>query len=208
LVASSRPSAPLGAYSFGIVTHHPWKRAVVTKRIRTTLIGLAAMLQCSSANAGGLVDELKLGVLGHDVPYLWSNFRAEPNSVDINIEALLSPSISFLGGTIRPAVGGTINTVGATSHAYIDARWQFETHGGFFLGLGIGGAIHNGQLQLEDWNRKALGSRVLFHFPAEIGYRFDEHNSLSLYFEHTSNGYTVHPNEGLDRLGIRYGYRF
>jgi lipid A 3-O-deacylase len=180
----------------------------VTKRQRTTLIGLAAILQCSAANAGGLVDELKLGVLGHDVPYLWSNFRAEPNSVDINIEALLSPAISFLGGTIRPAVGGTINTVGATSHAYIDARWQFETHSGFFLALGIGAAIHNGQLQLEDWDRKALGSRVLFHFPAEIGYRFDEHNSLSVYFEHTSNGYTVHPNEGLDRLGIRYGYRF
>ena len=187
---------------------NPWKRTPVNKRIRTALVGLAATLPCSLGNAGSLVEELKLGVLGHDVPYLWSNFRVEPNSVDINIEALFSPSISFMGGAIRPAVGGTINTVGATSHAYIDARWQFETHRGFFLGLGIGAAIHNGQLQLEDLNRKALGSRVLFHFPAEIGYRFDEHNSLSLYFEHTSNGYTVHPNEGLDRLGIRYGYRF
>ena len=180
----------------------------MNKRIHATLIALVATLQCSSANAGSLVDELKLGVLGHDVPYLWSNFRAEPNSVDVNIEALLSPSISFFGGAIRPAVGGTINTVGATSHAYIDARWQLETHSGFYLGLGIGATIHNGQLQLEDWNRKALGSRVLFHFPAEIGFRFDAHNSLSVYFEHTSNGYTVRPNEGLDRVGIRYGYRF
>jgi hypothetical protein len=68
--------------------------------------------------------------------------------------------------------------------------------------------LHARVADLEDWDRKALGSRVLFHFPAEIGYRFDERNSLSVYFEHTSNGYTVHPNEGLDRLGIRYGYRF
>jgi hypothetical protein len=55
---------------------------------------------------------------------------------------------------------------------------------------------------------KALGSRVLFHIPVEIGLRFDDHNSLSVYFEHTSNGYTQDFNEGLDRLGVRYGYRF
>jgi lipid A 3-O-deacylase len=55
---------------------------------------------------------------------------------------------------------------------------------------------------------QALGSRVLFHIPAEVGYRFDDHNSLSAYFEYMSNAYTVSPNEGMDRLGIRYGYRF
>ena len=68
--------------------------------------------------------------------------------------------------------------------------------------------MHDGQLQLEDWDRKALGSRVLFHIPAEVGYRFDDHHNLSAYFEHMSNAYTVSPNEGMDRLGIRYGYRF
>ena len=139
---------------------------------------------------------------------LWSGFRAEPNSADINVEAIFSPPIAFLGGTISPALGASISTIGATSDAYLDARWQMETGCGIFLGLGIGGAVHNGQLQLEDWDRKALGSRVLFHFPLEIGYRFDEHNSLSAYFEHMSNAYTVDPNEGLDRLGVRYGYRF
>jgi lipid A 3-O-deacylase len=170
-----------------------------------------ALLLCSAALpalADGVVQELKLGFLDHDVPDLWSGFRAEPDSVDINIEALLSPSVPFLGGTVRPALGGTINTVGATSHAYIDARWQYEMPSGIFLGLGIGGAIHNGQLQFEDPNLKALGSRVLFHIPIEIGYRFDAHSSLSAYFEHTSNAFIVEPNEGLDRLGVRYGYRF
>jgi lipid A 3-O-deacylase len=160
------------------------------------------------AAAGPLIDELKIGVLWHDVPGLWSGFQAEPNSADINVEALLSPSIAFLGGSIRPAIGGSISTVGATSDGYIDARWQYETPSGIFFGLGLGAAVHNGQLKLEDWDRKALGSRVLFHIPAEIGYRFDEHNSLSAYFEHMSNAYTVSPNEGMDRLGVRYGYRF
>jgi lipid A 3-O-deacylase len=160
------------------------------------------------AFADGFVQELKIGVLDHDVPNLWSGFRAEPDSADINIEAIFSPSVAFLGGTISPALGGSISTIGATSDVYLDARWQMEMGCGIFLGLGIGGAVHNGQLQLEDWDRKALGSRVLFHIPLEIGYRLDDHNSLSAYFEHMSNAYTVSPNEGLDRLGIRYGYRF
>lgn len=174
------------------------------------LIAVAAclVLAADMADAGPLIDELKLGVLWHDAPGLWSGFQAETNSADINVEALLSPSIAFLGGTIRPAIGGSISTVGATSNAYIDARWQYETASGIFFGLGLGAAVHNGQLKLEDWDRKALGSRVLFHIPAEIGYRFDAHNSLSAYFEHMSNAYTVSPNEGMDRLGIRYGYRF
>jgi lipid A 3-O-deacylase len=110
------------------------------------LIGWTAMtlLLCGAAVpalAGGVVEELKLGILDHDVPDLWSGFRAEPDSVDINIEALLSPSAPFLGGTVRPALGGTINTVGATSHAYIDARWQYEMPSGVFFGLGIGGPV-------------------------------------------------------------------
>lgn len=179
--------------------------------IRATLLivlAVATLLQLDAASAGPFIDELKIGVLAHDVPHLWSGFQAEPNSADINIEALFSPSVAFLGGTIRPAIGGSISTVGATSDAYIDARWQYETPSGIFFGLGLGAAVHNGQLQLDDWDRKALGSRVLFHIPAEVGYRFDEHNSVSAYFEHMSNAYTVSPNEGMDRLGIRYGYRF
>lgn len=177
-------------------------------RIGTGLAALALAVMTGSATAGGLVDEVKIGVLAHDVPYLWSNFRAEPASADINVEVLFSPALPFLGGTIRPAVGGTVSTIGATSHGYIDARWQYETASRIFFGLGIGAAVHNGQLQLDDWDRKALGSRLLFHFPIEIGYRLDDRSSISAYFEHISNGYTVSPNEGLDRLGIRYGYRF
>lgn len=172
-------------------------------------VGLFLAIGCAPpAMAGDLFSEVKIGVLDHDTPDLWSGFRREEDSVDINIEALLSPSVTFFGGTIRPAIGATINTQGETSHAYIDARWQYETESGIFLGLGVGGAIHDGNLDASDPDKKALGSRLLFHIPAELGYRFDEHNSFSVYFEHTSNANTQDVNEGLDRLGIRYGYRF
>lgn len=177
--------------------------------LAATFLSLAILVGATErAIADGLLHELRIGVLAHDVPDLWSGFRAEPESADVNIEAVMSPSIAFLGGDIRPALGGSIDSAGGTSHAYVDVRWQYELPGGLFIGLGVGAAVHNGQLELVDLDRKALGSRVLFHFPAEIGLHLDDHNSVSLYFEHISNGYTVDPNEGLDRLGVRYGYRF
>jgi hypothetical protein len=160
-----------------------------------------------AAQQAPFVREMRLGVLGHDVPGIWSGFRLE-HGTDINLELILSPSVQFLGGTIRPALGGSWNTEGYTSKIYADARWMIESRNGLFLGLGIGAAIHDGLLDPTELDRKALGRRVLFHFPLEIGYRFDAHNSLSLYFEHISNGYTTTHNEGLDSLGIRYGYKF
>lgn len=161
-----------------------------------------------SAAADGFVRELKIGVLAHDVPDLWSGFRRENDAVAINAEAIFAPSISLLGGFIHPALGGAIATEGGTSNVYLDARWIFETDSRLFFSVGLGAAIHDGQTRLKDPDLKVLGSRALFHIPAEIGYRFDDHNSVSLYFEHMSNGYTAKVNEGLDRLGIRYGYRF
>ena len=151
--------------------------------------------------------EFRGGVLAHEVPGLWSGFRLE-SGVDINAELLFGSGFPILGGTIRPAIGATVNTAGDTNKAYVDARWEIEGPSGIFLGLGLGAAVHDGLLDPTDPDRKALGSRVLFHIPIEIGWRFDERNSISVYFEHISNGFLADSNEGLDSIGVRYGYRF
>jgi hypothetical protein len=164
----------------------------------------------ATAQADGAVYEIRGGILAHDVPALWSGFRTEEDAVALNLEAIFPSSVSLLGGTIRPAVGASVATGGGTSNAYADLRWMFEAPGGLFFAVGIGATVHDGKTGLVAPNQtdKALGSRVLFHVPAEIGYRFDTHNSLSVYFEHMSNANTAGSNEGLDRLGVRYGYRF
>ena len=151
--------------------------------------------------------EIRGGVLAHDVPDLWSGFNRE-RGVDLNGEVLIGSGLPFLFGTLRPALGGSLNTSGATSKAYLDARWEIETPSGLFFGTGLGAALHNGLLDATDPDRKALGSRVLFHIPVEVGLRFNERHSLSIYFEHMSNAHTRPVNEGLDDIGIRYGYRF
>ena len=169
--------------------------------------GLAITLP-PSAHAQSLIEELKIGALIHDIPNMWSGFRQEHQGVDVNFEALLRPSLPLFLGTIRPALGATISTRGDTNHAYLGARWQVELPIGIFFGLGLGAAVHDGHTLPDSASHKALGSRVLFHIPAEIGVRFDRHNSLSIYFEHTSNAGLANHNEGMDRIGLRYGYRF
>jgi lipid A 3-O-deacylase len=169
---------------------------------------LLPLTGAGAAQAESLFYDMKVGGLYHDVPGLWSGFQLEKKSLDINIEAQLSPSMQVWFFTMRPAFGGTINTEGLTSHAYADARLSYEWPSGVFFGFGVGAAIHDGHIGIDDPYRKAMGSRVLFHAPLELGYRFDAHNSISGYFEHISNGYTQRYNEGMDRAGIRYGYRF
>lgn len=162
------------------------------------------------ARAGDYLHALKFGILAHDVPDLWSGFAVEDRWVDLNFEAQFKPSLLLFGGTLRPVLGASINTNGDTSHAYLDARWEIDCASNIFFGLGLGAAIHDGETGGlgSDPDKKWLGSRVLFHIPAEIGIHLDAHNDLSVYFEHTSNAYTMTYNEGMDRIGIRYGYRF
>ena len=163
-----------------------------------------ALAQLADAPSGW---EFRGGILAHDVPGLWSGFRLE-GGIDIYAELLFGAGIPFLGGTIRPAVGATVNTEGYTSRAYIDARWEYQTPSGIFFGLGLGGTVHDGLLDPTDPDKKALGSRILFHIPIEIGLRLDDRRSISVYFEHMSNAFMFDSNEGLDSIGVRYGYKF
>src|SRR5436190_14385327 len=165
------------------------------------LLGAPAAAQDTSVAPtprGGLIYELKIGALAHDVP-LTANSK-EPLGPDLNLEVVFGPSLDFLFGTIRPALGATINFAGFTSKAYLDARWQVECCWGAFFALGIGAAIHNGELDSLATARdhKQLGYRVLFHPTAEWGYRLTEHHSVSIFFEHISNANTSRQNEGLD----------
>jgi hypothetical protein len=53
-----------------------------------------------------------------------------------------------------------------------------------------------------------LGCRVLFRESLSVGVRFMKHHSLSVMVDHISNAGLCDHNDGLDTLGVRYGYRF
>jgi len=173
----------------------------------TSFLFCSANVSADESDMKSVFHEISIGVLDHDTDHLWSGFSRE-SGVDINFEALFTPSFEILGGKIRPAVGASINTSGDTSKLYAGARWRYEFEQGIFLGIGLGGAVHTGDTKFESVDSKALGSKVLFHIPLEAGYRFNEHYSASIYFDHVSNASLANENEGLDTLGLRIGYRF
>ena len=155
----------------------------------------------------GVIHTLRLGVLSHDVGDLWSGFRRE-DGVDFNVEAQLNYALPIFEGNLRPALGASINSEGDTSKAYLDARWEVVVRESLLFALGIGAAVHDGNTDSNRRDKKALGSRVLFHIPIELGFFVTERVSASLFFDHVSNAYLADENEGLDTIGFRIGYRF
>jgi hypothetical protein len=161
--------------------------------------------QLSPASSGP-IEEIKTGALVHDMPGFISGHQRE-HGVDLNLELIFSPSVNLLSGTLRPALGGTANFEGYTSQVYAYGRWERDFASGFFTATGVGGSWNNGELRLISYSHKALGSHLLFHLPFEFGWWISPRASLSLYYDHMSNAYLAHDNEGLDTLGVRYGIR-
>ena len=152
--------------------------------------------------------EIRAGILAHDVDNLWSNSNRE-QGVDLSTELILKrPCFQFLSGTVHPNMGFSINASGYTSSLYAGLLWGHEIEYHFIFNIGVGAAMHSGNLEATDDDQKALGSRILFRIPIEIGYKFNGRNRLYLSFAHLSNAYLASPNEGLDTLGLRYGYSF
>lgn len=88
--------------------------------------------------------------------------------------------------------------------------WQYDFAAGPFVAGSLGLAIHDGELDTERSDRKALGGRVLFRESVEIGYRFGEahRHAVSVMLSHISNAGIYERNEGMDTIAARYGIRF
>lgn len=180
------------------------RKTHLTCRILAWWLLAAILASPTAAGATGWVDEGKLGVIYHDIPV--GGDHREPQA-DVNGE-LLFVSPDFLGtiGAPRPHLGGSVNTAGATSYAYFGLTWTAAPWDGpIFLGLGLGGAVHDGLLNKESPHRKELGSRVLFHESLESGYRFTESVSLSIFLDHMSDANLTRHNAGMTDLGFAWG---
>jgi lipid A 3-O-deacylase len=152
------------------------------------------------------VSEVRLGGMYHDAGVFGT--RKEKGE-DVNAEILFT-SPNFLASiwAPRPHLGTTINTVGDTSQVYAGLTWSFNLWKSLFLELSEGGSLNNGNLDKRDPNRKDLGSNVLFRESASLGWKFDDHNSLSIMLDHISNAGLAKYNGGMETVGLRYGYHF
>jgi lipid A 3-O-deacylase len=182
-----------------------WKNSFM----KFTVMVVCLLSPClASADSRSLVSELRLGYLAHDIDAV--SFNRE-DGWDMNAEILFRPLGKELVGdtvSIYPHLGASMNTKGDTSQAYLGLTLRRDLAKKFFAEAMFGGAVHDGHLDLEKRDRKALGARWLFRLGAAIGYNFTEHINTSLVYDHVSNAELKSANEGLDTLGIKLGYRF
>ena len=172
------------------------------------LISAAGGYAFDDPSTEGLLREIRWGVAAHDVDGLWSSESYE-DGPDILAELVFNrPLFQLLSGTAYPNAGATINTRGYTSKVFAGLLHQWELSEHLFFATGVGLALHNGELDTTQPDRKSLGSRVLFRVPIEFGIAFNCHHRIMVAFDHVSNAGLAQPNEGMDTLGVMYGYRF
>lgn len=174
-------------------------------RLAIAVVAIVLLVLCRPAlSQENLIHELRGGVLVHDVN-MWGAGDVEDGAA-VNGELAFRSFGAVLDGQVRPVIGASYVSGDRTSYAYADARWEY-TQDWFFFGIGLGAAIHDGELRREP-GRKDLGSRILFHVPIEAGVQITDANRVSIYFEHVSNAWLADPNPGMDNIGLRLAHRF
>ena len=116
----------------------------------------------------------------------------------------------------RPTAGGSYNTDGRTSYAYLGATWTVDLfpetlNRTVFLEGFFGAAAHNGhtgEKTLENITLNALGCTPIFREAAALGFRLTEHWSIMATVDHISNAGLCVNNRGLTNFGGKIGYTF
>lgn len=176
------------------------------------LTAAAALALFAAAPATAGVEEVRFGVLAHD---LGAFSTGKEDGLNLNVEAVFSSpsSLSWLGKP-RPHVGLSAATDGAaTSQLYAGLGWQANLSPRYYAGVGFGFMIHDGETRYRAGDpvlpdTAYLGCRVLARLSGEVGYRLTSRLSAALYTTHASNAGVCGQNEGLDATGFRLGYRF
>ncbi len=182
-------------------------------------LGAAASLVLAPNRAAAqtkLVDEVKIGVLAHDIGFLTHHVEG---GADLNLELLFaSPDMLSIIGSPRPHIGADINTAGNTSDGHIGLTWGWTLlpslfgGGAVFANGSLGGAVHDGftgtKTSVAPPGRKLLGSQVLFRESAELGYQITPIVSISALLDHISNANLAPRNAGITSAGARLGFRF
>jgi lipid A 3-O-deacylase len=169
-----------------------------------------------------IVDEVKFGVLDHDVQFL----GGKEGGADVNGEILFRspvPDVAaqqvppWLRWLVQPRLhfGFEANTAGYTSQVYFGGTWTWmlarqllRQDDGLDFGISFGPSFNDGDIVSHQPDRKSLGANVLFREGFELGYLFMPRFEVSVLFDHVSNGGLAKYNQSINDLGVRFGYKF
>jgi len=194
-------------FCFIVVFYFLWGDLVMKKFV---FFVFCVFLTFSSFSFGA-IREFRIGVLDHDPHRVWGSWccRGREEGIDYNAELIFDKVLfSLFSHSAYPSVGVSLNDSGDTSKIYGGFLWNIQTDMGFFFDYSFGLAAHNGRKDTKDKERKALGSEVLFRNAFESGWLFGGKHRVSVMVDHVSNADLAEPNQGLDSVGLRYGFVF
>jgi len=151
--------------------------------------------------------EVQLGLLSYDTGLFTDQ---DFHGAVVNAEILFpSPDFLYFLGSPRPHIGIDAALVDDPIHfAYAGLTWDTYLTKRLYFSASAGGALTTADNLENPTEYKALGSRVLFHLGAGLGFDVTDNATIQLYADHFSNANLTSPNDGAENAGIRFGYRF
>lgn len=184
--------------------------------IRTGASALALLI-AGAAGAEAQLDELRLGLVAHDVVD-----HAE-DGPQVSVEALFS-SPDFLARvwSPRPYLYGSFSTQGYTNLVAAGLAWDGHLTDRLRIEGSLGISYNDGVSDVVDLppgdpdririaeTRALLGSDWLFRSQIGADYMMTERWAVGAYYEHFSHGQILGNgrNQALDEFGVRLGYHF
>ena len=162
----------------------------------------------------GWLSEIRVGLLKHSASI--STSTPKEKGVDGSFEILFSsPQFLKLIWSPRPHIGTSVNASKKdTDLLYAGLTWGWHPFRYLFIDASFGLSLHNGYNDVKSTDPlygrvREFGCDWLFRESLEIGTPISKGQRLSVMWDHVSHGGICDTeNEGMDNLGIRYGYKF
>jgi lipid A 3-O-deacylase len=180
----------------------------------------AALVIAPGAQAG--VDEVHVGVMAHNVCVINCDNADKEEGPNAELQVSFdSPGFLSWAFSPQPYLMVSANTSGGTSFGGAGLEWRWNFADGWALEPGFGVVVHdgetdnpfpNGSPEAEEFNDEhvLLGSETLFRTSLGLTRDFEGPWEAQLFYEHLSHGQILASgrNQGLDEVGIRFGYQF
>jgi lipid A 3-O-deacylase len=186
------------------------------------LLALLALAAVPAASASAqLVEEVRLGVMRHNICVLDCDNAHKEQGPDINGEIVFaSPDFLDVIGSPRPYVMASVNLGGDTSFGGAGLHWNWDFAEGWSFEPGFGYVIHDGELSFPfpqgdprndviSESNVFLGSRDLFRTSFALNRDLGDKWGAQVMYEHLSHGQILGNgrNQGIDNVGVRVIYR-
>ncbi|MEO1472630.1 MAG: acyloxyacyl hydrolase [Pseudomonadota bacterium] len=182
---------------------------------------LAAAAAMSGTAFAGPVDELRLGVMAHNICVNDCDNANKEDGPNVNGEVVFaSPDFLSFAFSPRPFLMASGNVAGNTSFAGGGFHWTFDFADKWAIEPGLGYVFHDGTLENPfpqgDPQGAAfaeenvlLGSRDLFRTSLALNRDVGDAWGVQLQYEHLSHGQIIGNgrNQGMDTLGVRVYWR-